>query len=77
MEDWLENNHYLNLMSPKEKKYIYMAIEPNNYIISDRYKALDISKKNNCKVIIYIETEENIYKQTSHYYLNGILHKIH
>lgn len=74
MEDWIDNNnHYLDLRNNKQKKYIYMTSDSRNCIILDKYKALNISK-NNCKIIIYVETEENIYQQTGEYYLNGVLY---
>jgi hypothetical protein len=76
MEDWLENNHYLfSTNKDKQTKYIYASNEIISCIILDKYKALEFSKKNKCKVFIYIENEDNIYQQTGHYYLDGLLYK--
>ena len=59
----------------KEIKYVYIFLHVNgNYIIFfDKEKAIDYSRKNNCRVDIFIETENSVYTRTKNYYEYGCL----
>jgi hypothetical protein len=56
----------------KEIKYVYIFLPSNgNYIIFfDKEKAIDYSQKNSCRVDIFTETENNVYKRKKDYYIN-------
>lgn len=85
MEDGIErstiNYDYKNHSKKKEYvkdteiKYVYIFLPSNgNYIIFfDKEKAVDYSQKNSCRVDIFTETENNVYKRTKDYYKNGCL----
>ena len=76
MEDGLERSliNYEN-ENNKEIKYIYIFSQSNgNYIIIfDKDKAIEYSRKNYCRIDIFIETESSIYTYTKKYYENGVL----
>ena len=59
----------------KREKYVYIFLPSNgNYIIFfDKDKAIEYSKKNNCRVDIFIESETGVYTCTKKYYENGEL----
>jgi hypothetical protein len=62
-------------LEEKETTYIYIFAPINgNYIIFfDKEKAIDYSRKNSCRVGIFIETENSVYTRTKNYYENGFL----
>jgi hypothetical protein len=77
MEDGIERSK-VNYEEEKEKeskreKYIYIFLPSNgNYIIFfDKNKAIDYSRKNNCRVDIFIEAENGVYTRSKIYYENG------
>jgi hypothetical protein len=78
MEDGIERS-IVNYSEEKEKerenKYVYIFLQSNgNYIIFfDNDKAIEYSRKNNCRVEIFIETESSVYTSTKKYYENGVL----
>jgi hypothetical protein len=74
MEDGIERSK-VNYEEEKEIKYVYIFLPSNgNYIIFfDKDKAIDYSKKNNCRVDIFTETENGVYIRTGNYYENGEL----
>ena len=76
MEDGIERStlNYEEEESKREK-YVYIFLPSNgNYIIFfDKDKAIDYSKKNNCRVDIFTETENGVYIRTGNYYENGEL----
>ena len=57
----------------KREKYIYIFLPSNgNYIIFfDKNKAIEYSRKNSCRVDIFIESENGVYMRTEKYYENG------
>ena len=59
----------------KREKYVYIFLPSNgNYIIFfDKDKAIEYSRKNNCRVDIFIESESGVYTRTKKYYENGVL----
>lgn len=59
----------------KEEKYTYIFLPSNsNYIIFfDKDKAIEYSRKNNCRVDIFIESESSVYTRSKNYYENGVL----
>ena len=59
----------------KREKYIYIFLPSNgNYIIFfDKDKAIDYSRKNSCRVEIFIESESSVYTCTKNHYENGVL----
>ena len=63
-------------LEEKETTYIYIFLPSNgNYIIFfDKEKSIDYSRKNSCRVDIFIETENSVYTRTKNYYENGCLH---
>jgi hypothetical protein len=80
MEDGIERsivNYEEEKKEDKEnkEKYIYIFLPSNgNYIIFfDKDKAIEYSRKNSCRVEIFIETESSVYKSTKKYYENGVL----
>ena len=76
MEDGIERStvNYEEEESKREK-YVYIFLPSNgNYIIFfDKNKAIEYSKKNNCRVDIFTETENGVYIRTGNYYENGEL----
>ena len=77
MEDGIERST-VNYEEEKEKekeKYVYIFLPSNgNYIIFfDKDKAIEYSRKNSCRVDIFIETESSVYTSTKKYYENGVL----
>jgi len=74
MEDGIERSK-VNYEEEKEIKYVYIFLPTNgNYIIFfDKDKAIDYSRKNNCRVDIFIESESSVYTFTKKYYENGVL----
>ena len=76
MEDGIERSkvNYEEEESKREK-YVYIFLPSNgNYIIFfDKDKAIEYSKKNNCRVDIFIESENSVYIRTVNYYENGVL----
>jgi hypothetical protein len=77
MEDGIERST-VNYEEEKEKekeKYVYIFLPSNgNYIIFfDKDKAIDYSRKNSCRVEIFIESESSVYTSTKNYYENGVL----
>jgi hypothetical protein len=81
MEDGIERSK-VNYEEEKEKekeskreKYIYIFLPSNgNYIIFfDKDKAIEYSRKNNCRVDIFIESESSVYTRSKNYYENGVL----
>ena len=77
MEDGIERStiNYDCKKPDIETRYIYIFAPINgNYIIFfDKEKAIDYSRKNNCRVDIFIETENSVYNSTKNYYKNGCL----
>lgn len=78
MEDGIERS-IVNYSEEKEKerenKYVYIFLQSNgNYIIFfDNDKAIEYSRKNSCRVEIFIESESSVYTSTKNYYENGVL----
>ncbi len=82
MEDGIERS-IVNYSEERERerenkeKYVYIFLQSNgnnNYIIFfDKDKAIEYSRKNSCRVEIFIETESSVYKSTKKYYENGVL----
>jgi hypothetical protein len=80
MEDGIERS-IVNYSEEKERerenkeKYVYIFLQSNgNYVIFfDKDKAIEYSRKNSCRVEIFIETESSVYKSTKKYYENGVL----
>jgi poly-D-alanine transfer protein DltD len=76
MEDGIEREQP-NLMEEIEKnKYIYVYIPDNSdwedyIIIKNKLKAIEYSKIKKCRIEIFNETEEGIYKPLYRYYKNG------
>jgi hypothetical protein len=75
MEDGIERSIINYQENNKETKYIYIFSQSNgNYIIFfDKEKAIEYSRKNDCRVDIFIETENSVYICTKDYYENGVL----
>ena len=77
MEDGIERSkvNYEEEEESKREKYVYIFLPSNgNYIIFfDKDKAIEYSKKNNCRVDIFIETESSVYTCSKNYYENGVL----
>jgi hypothetical protein len=76
MEDGIERSKVnYEEEETKREKYVYIFLPSNgNYIIFfDKDKAIDYSKKNNCRVDIFTETENGVYIRTGNYYENGEL----
>ena len=77
MEDGIERSkvNYEEEEESKREKYVYIFLPSNgNYIIFfDKNKAIEYSKKNNCRVDIFTETENGVYIRTGNYYENGEL----
>ena len=81
MEDGIERssiNYDYKKEENKETKYIYIFVPTNgnlnNYIIFfDKYKAIEYSQKNSCRVNIFIESENSLYIPTNDYYEYGVL----
>ena len=75
MEDGIERSIVNYEEEKKENKYVYTFLQLNgNYIIFfDNDKAIEYSRKNSCRVEIFIETESSVYKSTKKYYENGVL----
>ena len=80
MEDGIERSivNYEKKEKEKEKekeKYVYIFLPSNgNYIIFfDNDKAIEYSRKNSCRVEIFIESESSVYTSTKNYYENGVL----
>lgn len=74
MEDGIERSKVI-YEEEEEIKYVYIFLPSNgNYIIFfDKDKAIEYSKKNNCRVDIFIESENSVYTRTKNYYENGVL----
>jgi len=76
MEDGIERSivNYSEEESKREK-YVYIFLQSNgNYIIFfDKDKAIEYSRKNSCRVEIFIESESSVYTSTKNYYENGVL----
>jgi hypothetical protein len=74
MEDGIERS-IVNYYYEKEEKYIYIFVPSNdNYIIFfDKDKAIEHSQKKDCRVGIYIESENSVYTYTKKYYESGNL----
>jgi len=80
MEDGIERS-IVNYSEEKERenkeKYVYIFLQSNcnnNYIIFfDKDKAIEYSRKNSCRVEIFIESESSVYTSTKKYYENGVL----
>ena len=76
MEDGIERS-IVNYSEEKERenKYVYIFLQSNgNYIIFfDNDKAIEYSRKNSCRVEIFIESESSVYTSTKNYYENGVL----
>ena len=77
MEDGIERSKvdYEEEKESKKEKYVYIFLLVNgNYIIFfDKNKAIEYSKKNNCRVDIFIESETGFYTRSKNYYENGVL----
>jgi hypothetical protein len=80
MEDGIERsivNYEEEKKEDKEnkEKYIYIFLPSNgNYIIFfDKDKAIEYSRKNSCRVDIFIERESGVYTCTKNYFENGVL----
>jgi hypothetical protein len=74
MEDGIERS-IVNYEEEKEEKYVYIFLPSNgNYIIFfNKNKAIEYSRKNSCRVDIFIESESGVYTRTKNYYENGVL----
>ena len=75
MEDGIERST-INYEEEKEEKYVYIFLQSNgnNYIIFfNKDKAIEYSRKNSCRVDIFIEAESSVYTRTKKYYENGVL----
>ena len=78
MEDGIERS-IVNYSEERERetKYVYIFLQlngKNNYIIFfDKDKAIEYSRKNSCRVDIFIESESSVYTRTKKYYENGVL----
>jgi hypothetical protein len=74
MEDGIERSK-VNYEEEKENKYVYIFLPSNgNYIIFfDKDKAIEYSRKNSCRVDIFIEAESGVYMRTGNSYENGKL----
>ena len=79
MEDGIETykSMLLNEQEFKEYNYVYIFIPlisnlENYKIFIDKNKAIEYSEKNNCKVEIFLEIEDGVYRPTNKYYENGI-----
>ena len=75
MEDGIERstvNYEEEKETEKENRYVYIFLPSNgNYIFFfDKNKAIEYSKKNSCRVDIFIETENSVYMRTGNYYEN-------
>ena len=77
MEDGIERStvNYEEEKESKREKYVYIFLPSNgDYIIFfDKDKAIEYSQKNNCRVDIFIESENGVYMRTKKYYVNGVL----
>ena len=78
MEDGIERskvNYEEEEKESKREKYVYIFLPSNgNYIIFfDKDKAIDYSRKNSCRLEIFIESESSVYMRTKNYYENGFL----
>ena len=77
MEDGIERStvNYEEEKETKREKYVYIFLPSNgNYIIFfDKDKAIEYSRKNNCRVDIFIESESSVYTFSKNYYENGVL----
>ena len=79
MEDGIENYKSMLISDAKEYNYVYIFIPVNNSnwdncrIILNKNKAIEYSERNNCRVEIFIESDNNIYIGTKNYYKNGII----
>ena len=77
MEDGIERStvNYEEEKESKREKYVYIFLPSNgDYIIFfDKDKAIEYSQKNNCRVDIFIESENSVYTRTKKYYVNGVL----
>ena len=76
MEDGIERSTLNYEEKETESKYVYIFLPSNcnNYIIFfDKDKAIEYSRKNSCRVDIFIETESSVYTSTKKYYENGVL----
>jgi hypothetical protein len=76
MEDGIERSKVIyEEEESKREKYVYIFLPSNsNYIIFfDKDKAIEYSRKNSCRVDIFIEAESSVYTCTKKYYENGVL----
>lgn len=76
MEDQIEREQFCFIDEIEGKKYIYIYISDNsnweNYIIiRDKLKAIEYSKKYNCKIEIFSQIEDGIFTPHYKYYKNG------
>jgi hypothetical protein len=77
MEDGIERSivNYEEKEKENKEKYVYIFLPSNsNYIIFfDKDKAIEYSRKNSCRVDIFIESESSVYTCTKNHYENGVL----
>jgi poly-D-alanine transfer protein DltD len=76
MEDGIEREQLTIIDKIEKNKHIYIYIPDNSdwedyIIIKDKLKAIEYSKINKCRVEIFNQTEEGIYKPIYRYYKNG------
>ena len=76
MEDGIEREQLNSMEEIEKNKYIYIYMPDNsdweNYIIiKNKLKAIEYSKNKKCRVEIFNQTEEGIYKPIYRYYKNG------
>ena len=76
MEDQIEREQFCFIDEIERKKYIYIYISDNSnwndyIIIRDKIKAIEYSKKYNCKIEIFSQIEDGIFKPLHKYYKNG------
>jgi hypothetical protein len=76
MEDGIEREQLSIIDKIEKNKDIYIYLPDNSdlkdyIIIKDKLKAIEYSKTKNCRVEIFNQTEEGIYKPIYSYYKNG------
>jgi hypothetical protein len=78
MEDGIERNinSFDTIKKIKEIKFIYLFVKDHSdwedsIIINDKNAAIEYSKIKKCRIEIFAENEEGIYKPTFRYYKDG------
>jgi hypothetical protein len=76
MEDGIERSivNYEEEEGKREKfVYIFLLVNGNYIIFFDKDKAIEYSRKNSCRVDIFIESETGVYTRSKNYFENGVL----